>query len=131
MSLLFAIFVSIIGVSNIELLYCTLKIILNNLKEHEIKLRRKNSKGLLISGANIRFNEKDFTSFKGNYSINPTTKKPNVQGDRKQFKDTLTQAEDILEDLILSAINQALDNIDKISKEKMGPLTGGLNIPGI
>ena len=38
---------------------------------------------------------------------------------------------DILEDLIISAINQALDSIDKISKDKMGPLTGGLNIPGL
>lgn len=45
--------------------------------------------------------------------------------------DALKEDKDILEDLILSATNQALDSIDKISKEKMGPLTGGLNIPGI
>ena len=43
----------------------------------------------------------------------------------------LQEDKDILEDLILSATNQALDTIDKISKEKMDPLTGGLNIPGI
>ena len=43
----------------------------------------------------------------------------------------LQEDKDILEDLILSATNQALDTIDKISKEKMAPLTGGLNIPGI
>ena len=45
--------------------------------------------------------------------------------------DAMHEDKDILEDLILSATNQALDGIDKISKEKMGPLTGGLNIPGI
>ena len=45
--------------------------------------------------------------------------------------DALKEDKDILEDLILSATNQALDSIDKISKEKMGPLTGGLNIPGM
>tara|TARA_Y100000768_G_scaffold388349_1_gene383730 strand:- start:2335 stop:2646 length:312 start_codon:yes stop_codon:yes gene_type:complete len=45
--------------------------------------------------------------------------------------DALKEDKEILEDLILSAINQALDSIDKISKEKMGPLTGGLNIPGM
>tara|TARA_Y100000768_G_C23948993_1_gene669135 strand:- start:52 stop:363 length:312 start_codon:yes stop_codon:yes gene_type:complete len=45
--------------------------------------------------------------------------------------DALQEDKEILEDLILSATNQALDSIDKISKEKMGPLTGGLNIPGI
>ena len=45
--------------------------------------------------------------------------------------DALKEDKDILEDLILSAKNQALDSIDKISKEKMGQLTGGLNIPGM
>lgn len=45
--------------------------------------------------------------------------------------DALKEDKDILEDLILSATNQALDSVDKISKEKMGPLTGGLNIPGM
>ena len=45
--------------------------------------------------------------------------------------DALKEDKDILEDLILSATNQALDSIDKISKEKMGPLTGGLNLPGM
>ena len=36
--------------------------------------------------------------------------------------DALQEDKDILEDLILSATNQALDSIDKISKEKMAPL---------
>ena len=43
----------------------------------------------------------------------------------------MNEDKEMLEDLILSAINQALDNIDKISKEKMGPLASGLNIPGL
>jgi hypothetical protein len=60
-------------------------IILNLLKEYNISLRRKNSKGESIIGGNIRLNEIDFTSFKGDYTINPLTKKPMVQGDRKQF----------------------------------------------
>ena len=46
---------------------------------------------------------------------------PEVMGEDKEM----------LEDLVLSATNQALESIDKISKEKMGPLTGGLNIPGM
>ena len=28
-------------------------------------------------------------------------------------------------------INQALDKVDSISKEKLGSLTGGMNIPGL
>tara|TARA_Y100001968_G_C19199184_1_gene639093 strand:- start:533 stop:844 length:312 start_codon:yes stop_codon:yes gene_type:complete len=45
--------------------------------------------------------------------------------------EVVKEDKDILEDLIISATNQALDSIDKISKDKMGPLTGGLNIPGL
>ena len=45
--------------------------------------------------------------------------------------EVINEDKDILEDLILSAANQALDNIDKITKDKMGPLTGGLSIPGL
>ena len=60
-------------------------IVLNLLKEYNIPLRRKNSNGESILGGNIRLNEIDFKSFKGDYTINPLTKKPMVQGDRKQF----------------------------------------------
>tara|TARA_Y100000748_G_C15298554_1_gene411341 strand:- start:371 stop:685 length:315 start_codon:yes stop_codon:yes gene_type:complete len=45
--------------------------------------------------------------------------------------EAMTEDKEMLEDLVLSAVNQALENIDKVSKEKMGPLTGGLNIPGL
>ena len=38
---------------------------------------------------------------------------------------------EMLEDLILVAINQAIEKVDSISKEKMGSLTGGMNIPGL
>ena len=37
----------------------------------------------------------------------------------------------MVEDLILAAINKAMDNADEISKDKMASLTGGLNIPGL
>ena len=43
----------------------------------------------------------------------------------------LTTEKEMLEDLVLVAINQALDKVDKISQEKMGSLTGGMNIPGL
>lgn len=38
---------------------------------------------------------------------------------------------DMLQDLILAAVNDAINQIDKVSEEKMGKLTGGLNIPGM
>ena len=43
----------------------------------------------------------------------------------------LNEELDMVEDLILAAINKAMDNADKISKDKMSSLTGGLNMPGL
>ena len=43
----------------------------------------------------------------------------------------LTTEIEMLEDLVLVAVNQALEKVDKISQEKMGSLTGGMNIPGL
>jgi nucleoid-associated protein EbfC len=38
---------------------------------------------------------------------------------------------EILEDMILAAINEAMNQAEQLSQEKMGALTGGLNIPGL
>lgn len=38
---------------------------------------------------------------------------------------------DMLEDLVLTAVNNAMDEADSIANQKMGKLTGGLNIPGL
>ena len=38
---------------------------------------------------------------------------------------------DFLQDLILSAINEATRKVDEMVQEEMGGLTGGLNIPGL
>lgn len=38
---------------------------------------------------------------------------------------------EMLEDLVLSAVNEALRKVDEETSNKMGKLTGGLNIPGL
>ena len=38
---------------------------------------------------------------------------------------------DMLEDLVLTAVNNAMEEADSVANQKMGKLTGGLNIPGI
>ena len=38
---------------------------------------------------------------------------------------------DMLQDLILAAANEALEKAKALAEEKMGALTGGLNIPGL
>ena len=38
---------------------------------------------------------------------------------------------ELLRDLILAAINEAFESAQKVANEKMGQITGGLNIPGL
>ena len=38
---------------------------------------------------------------------------------------------DILQDLIITAINGAIEEAQELASSKMGALTGGLNIPGL
>lgn len=38
---------------------------------------------------------------------------------------------EMLEDLVLSAVKEALSKAEKISAEQMSKITGGLNIPGL
>ncbi|MBE3557486.1 MAG: YbaB/EbfC family nucleoid-associated protein [Firmicutes bacterium] len=41
------------------------------------------------------------------------------------------QEREMLEEMILTAVNQALSEVDKVASEAMGHLTGGMNFPGI
>ena len=38
---------------------------------------------------------------------------------------------DMLQDLILAAVNEAIEQSQKLASDRMGALTGGLNIPGL
>jgi len=38
---------------------------------------------------------------------------------------------DTLEDLVVAAVNEALSKAQKTAAEKLGPLTGGLKLPGM
>ncbi len=43
----------------------------------------------------------------------------------------LSDDKEILEDLIAAAVNDTVKKIEQLTKEKMGGLTGGMNIPGM
>ena len=49
------------------------------------------------------------------------------------IKEEVVDPDDIemLEDLVLSAVNEALRNIDDIQASQMSKLTGGMNMPGL
>ena len=38
---------------------------------------------------------------------------------------------EVLEDLVAAAVNDAVRRVEKVSQEKMGALSAGLNIPGL
>lgn len=49
------------------------------------------------------------------------------------IKEEVVDPDDVemLEDLVLSAVNQALRKAEEESANKMGKLTGGMNLPGL
>ena len=50
-----------------------------------------------------------------------------------KIKPEVVDPEDVemLEDMILTALNDAIKQAEKVGEDKMGRLTGGLNIPGL
>ncbi len=38
---------------------------------------------------------------------------------------------EVLEDMVAAAVNDAVRRVEKVTEEKMGGLTAGLNIPGL
>ena len=38
---------------------------------------------------------------------------------------------DMLQDLVLAAVNEGIDKAQEMANKRMGALTGGLNIPGL
>ena len=38
---------------------------------------------------------------------------------------------EMLQDLILAAVNEAMERAQKLAADKMGEITGGMNIPGL
>ena len=45
----------------------------------------------------------------------------------------VVDAEDVemLEDLVMAAVNEAMDNAQEVAAKKMQAITGGLNLPGL
>ena len=61
-----------------------------------------------------------------------------VVNGHKEVKDVKIKPEavdpddvEMLQDLILAAVNDAMKQVDEINNKEMGKLTGGMNIPGL
>ena len=90
-------------------------IIVNILKEYNVDLRSKNSRDVLIRGGNIEINGYKYRSFKGDYIMDPSTGKPLVSDDRKQF-------------IISALVTAATDNAKERLLGKLGLNRNALGI---
>lgn len=80
--------------------------------------------------AELEEKEVEATAGGGAISITVNGKKELV---KVAIKPEVVDPEDVemLEDLILAAANEALRQVDEMSQNEMGKLTGGLNLPGL
>lgn len=76
--------------------------------------------------------EKEFSSSVGGGVVEAT-----VNGKKEVLKINIDQDvidpedKEMLEDLVVAAVNDAMKKADDFSQKEMGKLTGGLNIPGL
>ena len=45
--------------------------------------------------------------------------------------EALTEGHEMLEDMVLMAVREVLDKAGELQKERLGSVTGGMNIPGM
>ncbi|MDY3007118.1 YbaB/EbfC family nucleoid-associated protein [Anaerococcus sp. AGMB00486] len=99
---------------------------MNNMMKKVQKMQQDMAK------AQAEIEEKEFTSTAGGGVIEAT-----VNGKKELIKvkidEDVVDPEDteMLEDLVVAAINDALKKADEYSQKEMGKLTGNLNIPGL
>lgn len=76
--------------------------------------------------------ESEFTSSAGGGAVEVTVSgKHEVKSIKMQPEVVDPEDIDMLEDLLLAAINEAMRKADETMEAEMGKLTGGMNIPGM
>ena len=86
----------------------------------------------MINGIINVYKEKGYTSFDVVAKLRGILKQKKI-GHTGTLDPDAVDPDDVemLEDLVLSAVNEALKKADEETSNKMGKLTGGLNIPGM
>lgn len=85
-----------------------------------------------IQAVQEEINAKEFTASAGGGMVEAV-----MTGDKKlqsiKIKPEVVDPEEIemLEDLVISAVNEVLNQIEKETEEKMGAVTGGASLPGL
>ena len=99
---------------------------MNNLMKQAKKMQEEMQK----SQEELSSKEFDATAGGGAISVKVTGEKVIKE---IKIKPDVVDPDDVemLEDLVLSAVNEALKKAEEASSNQMGKLTGGLNIPGL
>lgn len=99
---------------------------MNNMMKQVQKMQKQ------MADAQQAIEEKEFTSTSGGGVVEVT-----VNGKKEVLKINIDpdvidpEDKEMLEDLVLAAINDAMKQADDFSQEQMGRLTGGMNIPDL
>lgn len=99
---------------------------INNLMKQAQKLQKE------MAQAQQELEEKEFEASVGGGAV-----LVKVNGKKEvlsiKIKEEVVDPDDVemLEDLVLSAVNEALRKADENTANKMGKLTGGMNMPGL
>ncbi|MBP2014953.1 YbaB/EbfC family nucleoid-associated protein [Anaerococcus degeneri] len=99
---------------------------MNNMMKQVKKMQEEMEK------AQQELEEKEFTSSAGGGVVEATVTGKKVLTSIKINPDVVDPDDvEMLQDLIMVAINDAASKADKFNEENMGKLTGGINIPGL
>lgn len=85
-----------------------------------------------MAKAQAELEEREFTATSGGGAVTV------VVSGKKELKSLAIEPEvvdpediEMLQDLVLSAVNEALRQVEETSNEEMGKITGGMNLPGM
>ena len=99
---------------------------MNNMMKQVKKMQEEMEK------AQADIEEKEFQSTSGGGVVSATVNGKKEVLSIKIDKDVIDPEDsEMLEDLVVAAVNDALKKADEYSNQSMGKLTGGLNIPGL
>ena len=95
-----------------------------------IKQAQKMQEQMLKAQQEIEETEVEASSGGGMVTVKATGKKEILE---IVIKPEAVDPDDVemLQDLVMVAVNDALSKADALTQEKMGALTGGMNIPGL
>ena len=99
---------------------------MNGLMKQAQKMREE------MARAQAELEEREFTATSGGGAVTV------VVSGKKELKSLTIEPEvvdpediEMLQDLVLSAVNEALRQVEETSNEEMSKITGGMNLPGM